>query len=134
LCRYYEWIDDKNHFEYVQRAWHEGVVTEKRYKEELIRFIMGWKLFERYCEAKNVKLIWGTWEHRDNGHYKRSAPFNNFIELPAREENHGPFRSFIEKTRPSGKLLKYDLNRRDGHHGVLIHEFWASIFLENILK
>ena len=135
LCRFYEWTEEgyDHGFKYVQRSWHDGLVTEGRYREELIRFLMGWKLFERYCESKNIKLIWGTWEHLDNWHYKNIGVFNHFVELPANENANetDAFKKLIQEKRPTGKMLKYDLRRRDNHHGVLVHEFWASIFLEN---
>ena len=50
--------------------------------------------------------------------------------FPLNESNE--IESFISKKRPDLKLEKYDLIRRDGHDGVLWHEYWAEKFLEKI--
>jgi hypothetical protein len=70
-------------------------------------------------------LVWGTWEPIDNYNFSRLNLFNNFVPLP--KENIVPI---IEKYRKNGKLAQFDLDKRDGHHGRLFHEYWADKMLE----
>jgi len=41
---------------------------------------------------------------------------------------------FIREKRPDGKIEKFDLNRRDGHAGTLVNEYWAAKFQKEIEK
>ena len=143
LCRFFEWREDKAAWFYVQRivgdvAWakDQGIdpifyqqATEKEYKKAVVDFKISWSLFEKYCELNNVRLLWGTWEYEDSNLYKNLIRSKSYIDL-----SYEGFMGHVSNSRPDGKLDKFDLSRRDGHAGVLQHEYWLSEFKKEISR
>lgn len=145
--RFFEWNEENNVWYYVQRypgkndfgdlekrelkptQLQERPITLKEQREKFIDFVITWKLFEQYCKSNNVKLIWATWEANDQSDLELVKTFESFFSI-----NFNEFPNFILNQRPSGKLNKHDLKRRDGHNGILWHEYWAKTFLEEIDK
>lgn len=141
LCRFFEWWDEKSAWVYVQRivgddAWakNQGIdsifyqqATEKEYKKAVVDFKISWNLFEKYCELNNVKLLWGTWEYEDSNLYKNLIRSKHYVDL-----SYDGFMDYVSNNRPDGKLDKFDLSRRDGHAGILQHEYWLSEFKKEI--
>lgn len=103
-------------------------VTEQspgEYKKNFIDFVTTWRLFEDFCETADIKLVWGTWEPIDNYNLTALNLFNNFIPLQKNDLS-----LIIEQYRKDGKVTERDLDKRDGHHGRLFHEYWADKMLE----
>jgi hypothetical protein len=61
----------------------------------------------------------------DNYNFSKLNLFNNFIPLPKQD-----LPNIIDQYRKNAKLEKFDLDKRDGHHGRLFHEYWADKMLE----
>jgi len=95
--------------------------TPEEYKKAFMDFVISWRLFEDFCLAANIKLIWGTWEYLDNHNFSKLDLFNNFVPLPREKimEN-------IDLYRKNANLDQFDLQKRDGHSGRLFHEYWAN--------
>lgn len=153
IGRFYLWSEERNNWVYVQRypvntdydaindwrkkhdseevpepsRFEEQKLSVKEHREKFLDFVIGWKLFSEYCKANNVKLVWSSWDYAESDNYSLMQS-NDFF--PLNESNE--IESFISKKRPDLKLEKYDLIRRDGHDGVLWHEYWAEKFLEKI--
>jgi hypothetical protein len=147
LGRFFEWDDETDSYRYVQRYPNGGGVSTDQLDEEkvpdfllierplskqehrkcFIDFSISWKLFEKYCESIGTKLLWGSWDYEENKNYKLANLTKNYIDLTDDE-----FVEFVTKQRPDGRLGEFDLSRRDGHAGILINEYWASKFYEEI--
>ena len=141
--RFWQWDSEDNRWWYVQRFPNGhglGVTVDSRKKyfaeiplsvEEhrklFIDFIAGWKVFEKLCKDNGVKLLWASWDQQENKNYLSSNFSKNYIHLSNEE-----FLEFIERERPDGKMQKHDMKRRDGHDGILFHEYWKLKFLERI--
>ena len=100
-------------------------LSDKEYKKMFIDFVISWRLFEDFCDAANIRLIWGTWEPIDDYNFAKLNLFNNFVPLPKTD-----LPKIIDKYRKGAKITPRDLEKRDGHHGRLFHEYWADTMLE----
>ena len=106
-----------------------GEQTPERYKKTFIDFVISWRLFEDFCTASGINLLWGTWKDVDNYNIDKLNLFNNFVPL-----YQDDLLSNIDKYRKDAKLNKLDMNKRDGHHGRLFHEYWANMMLQEATK
>jgi len=142
VSRIFEWDLERKTWWYVQKfpIWYDGEETAhrefaemhttlKEHQEHLINFIVSWKLFEHYCETNGVKLLWSSWDHEEGPNLTKFEQFNNYFDI-----NNKDWTTFIEQSRPDGKLLTGDLDRRDGHSGRLKHLFWLREFSNEIKK
>jgi len=80
---------------------------------------------EKYCELKNIKLLWTTWDNEDLLFYKNKK-FNNFlfvepsdIKLMSNNKN--------EKNDPF-----YNIGRDNAHPGLWYSDGLANIFLKEM--
>jgi hypothetical protein len=102
--------------------------SPEEYKKTFMDFAFGWRLFEDFCSVSEIKLVWGSWEPIDNYNFDKLKIFNNFVSLSEAETD---LPALVEKYRESMKLRSNDLEKRDGHHGRIFHEYWAdSMFIE----
>ena len=149
LGRFFEWDSSGESWVYVQRyptginatdderdareipysVFNEKPLTVSEHRRSFIDFIAQWKLFEQYCETNGVKLLWASWDYNENENYLLANQSKNYIPMAPNE-----LFEYIAKNRPDGKMNKHDIKRRDGHDGVLIHEFWESKFFAEIGK
>lgn len=106
-----------------------GIQTPEKYKKTFIDFVISWRLFEDFCAASGINLLWGTWKDVDNYNIDKLNLFNNFVPL----YDDDLFRN-IERYRKDALLGDKDINKRDGHHGRLFHEFWADRMLQEATK
>jgi hypothetical protein len=139
IGRRFFWNPNEEKWDYIQSDNEVGqknnndpnkLLTVKAHREYFINFCIGVKFFEEYCKEAGIKLYWTTWNDLENDNFALANCFQNLFLVNEKNE----FENFIEKNRPGLKLNKYDLNRRDGHHGVLYHQYWAEKFLEKIGK
>jgi hypothetical protein len=135
IPRFYIWEDTG--WTYVQRYpgkpqkntnKNPGVLKEKEltvedHRRSFIDFCMGWKLFEAYCKNNRVKLFWSTWDYDENKNIEKSGLFNSYVPL-----SFSGYEQYVEAVRPDLKFMPNDLSRRDGHSGILEHEYWAKEF------
>jgi len=100
------------------------ISDEKEYNEDFLKFLLGWKLFNKICKDNNVKLIFSTWDKLDSDNLNNLNMFENFFNMDIKN-NYG---TYVNKWYENNKKTKYDLRKRDGHNGVIIHNFWADSF------
>ena len=100
-------------------------VLEKEYNETFMFFITAWKLFNKICKDNNVKLVVGSWEDWDSKNINNLDMFDNFINLG---DSKNLMEKYVNTYYETNQKTKYDLRKRDGHHGRLIHNFWAEEF------
>jgi hypothetical protein len=147
LGRFFQWDHVNKRYIYVQRYPNGGVVSKEQededkvpnflfiekpltldeHRKSFVDFAIGWRLFEKYCASIGTKMLWASWDYTENENYRLANISKNYIDLSA--EN---LMSFIREKRPDGKMGKFDLNRRDGHSGILINEYWADAFNKEI--
>lgn len=142
IGRFWDWNMHKEKWFYVHRYpnsqglsidhndldfFAKKPLTVLEHRKLFIDFVAGWKLFERLCLEKNIKFLWASWDFMENENYLNANFSSNYIHL-----NNKEFMSFIKSLRPDGKIKQHDLERRDGHNGILFHEYWKHKFLEKI--
>jgi hypothetical protein len=147
--RFFEWNDSDNSYMYVQRYPNNNVESTEQsdpgkipsmtllekplslaeHRKCFVDFVIGWKLFEKYCESVGTKLLWGSWDYDENKNYRLANISKNYVDL-----SHEGLLSFIQSARPDGVLGKFDLSRRDGHAGILVNEYWQDAFLNEARK
>jgi hypothetical protein len=99
--------------------------STEEYRKMFIDFVISWKLFEEFCKEANIKLVWGTWEPIDDYNFNKLNIFKNFVSLPSYHITIN-----ISDYRENAKTTKKDFSKRDGHHGILFHEYWANTMLK----
>jgi hypothetical protein len=100
------------------------ISDEKEYNEDFLKFLLGWKLFNKICKDNNINLIFSTWDELDSDNLDNLNMFENFLNMDSKN-NCGPY---INKWYETNEKTKYDLRKRDGHNGIIIHNFWADSF------
>lgn len=109
----------------------ENTIDIDEHRKQFIEFAVGWKIFQGYCQTNNIKILYSTWENSENNnlilydnHLKNFYPIYHGAELE----------QFIEKKYPALKLPKNALQKRDGHKGDIVHEYWKECFIKEIEK
>jgi hypothetical protein len=128
VSRFYTWINDD--WQYIQKFFsiQDHDFSKEEHRKLWIDFVMGWKLFELYCESNNVKLIWSSWDYMENDNLEKTGKhFNGFFSIKDTD-----VLNYFKEARPDGKRLKYDVDRRDGHNGIIEHACYSKLFLNNI--
>lgn len=97
--------------------------TPKEYLEDFLLFIISWKMFNKICIDNNIKLFFSTWDKMDSLNLENLNAFNNFITM---NNDNRPL--FIKKYYEDHKFGPRDVKKRDGHSGVIQHNFWADTF------
>lgn len=100
-------------------------VLEKEYNETFMFFITAWKLFNKICKDNNVKLVFGSWEEWDTKNINNLDMFDNFINI---DNAKNLIEKYVNTYYETNQKTKYDLKKRDGHQGRLVHNFWAEEF------
>jgi hypothetical protein len=107
--------------ENLERA-HSGI---KEYNEDFVNFLIAWKMFNKICKDNDVKLFFSTWDPNDYKYFKHINLFDNFCFIRENEDE------YMKKYYLLNKPKKTDINKRDGHNGVLAHYSWAEHFYKN---
>jgi len=101
------------------------------HRKQFIEFGVGWKIFQSYCKANSIKILYSTWDNAENNnlilyddHLRNFFPIDKGVALE----------QFIEEKYPTLKLPKNALKKRDGHNGDVVHEYWKECFVKEIEK
>jgi hypothetical protein len=127
--------DSKSSYWKHEQLYPKGVYTneyknkntfseEKEYNEDFMKFLLSWKLFNKICKDNNVKLIFSTWDELDSDNLKNLNMFENFLDM----DTKNVCEPYINKWYETNKKTKHDLKKRDGHRGIILHNFWADSF------
>lgn len=132
IMRFYEWDNNKNSWGYRQK--HMGdELTKKEFDSKHLDILPHWvsamSIFIAYCESVGTKLIWTTWDNRENENIKNSHYFDSTYF----ETYFGTFEN-VQSVRPDGKFEKDDLNFRDGHPGKVQQILWFKSFKDELIK
>jgi hypothetical protein len=99
-------------------------IEEAEYKEQFIQFFTAWKLFDKICKDNKIKLIFATWDEQDSQNIRNIGMFNNFLDM----DTENLCEPYIKSYYQVHDKTVYDLKKRDGHSGILVHNFWAERF------
>lgn len=130
IVRYLEWDLIGKRWNQIQKyppsfnVDEAYIVKEKEHMEKFADFVISWKLFEEYCSAKGIHLVWTTWHDEEFKNFNR-CKFKNYFPISQQGLN-----SFMNNYYLNNKIGKFDLEKRDGHLGVLHHKYWAESFVK----
>lgn len=145
LGRFWDWHPKDNRWYYVQRYPVESVILPNKpaeptedffahrsisleeHRKIFIDFCAGWKLFEKFCESKNVKMLWASYDYTENYNHDLFSISQNYINLSSEA-----LAEFTFNARPHGNFKIDELHRRDGHSGTIEHDYWKSNFIEKL--
>lgn len=137
IGRNYFWDENLNAWNYNQKYTNfylNKTVHNKnilfdciKHKDYFIEFSVGWKIFEKYCNSHNIKLLFSTWEYEENNNLMFANQHKDFFPL----SNDG-MKKYLDKNYDNLKIDKKDLQKRDGHKGNIVHEYYKSEFLNEI--
>lgn len=131
IGRNFYWSEDSHSgWEYTQRyvnnenflkniSMHgEDSIPMDQQKNDLMDFMISWKVFEKYCDSKNINLLVSSWD---------LAELENICFM---RQNKSVFK--MNEEDASNFLIKnkktLSLEKRDGHKGRSFHEWWAYEF------
>jgi hypothetical protein len=86
------------------------------------------RFLESYCLSSNIKLIWSTWYEEEEDLFSFYG-FNNFFSLDMKNIESIIKDNFI-KYQDKTKSVYSNLNKIDGHKGLVFHKYWAEKFYE----
>lgn len=102
----------------------EDFATEpKEHLEDFIYFLISWKIFNDLCKQNNVKIIFSSWDSVDKENISKINMFDNFINIDSNS-----IKDYAKIYYKHNDIKKDDYQKRDGHSGRVIHNFWASEF------
>ena len=108
----------------------ENLFDIDEYKRQYMEFAIGWKILIAYCKSNNIKILYSTWSYEENDNFKKLDSQNKlFFTL-----SHQDCMKFILQRYPDLNVVKKMLKKRDGHLGDVVHEYWKSVFMEEIEK
>jgi len=106
----------------------ENLFDMNEYKKQYMEFAVGWKILIAYCKLNNIKILYSTWSYEENNNLEKfDHQSQMFIPLTDKESME-----FIIKSYPKLDNIKKMLNKRDGHRGNVVHEYWKSVFMREI--
>jgi len=153
ILRSYYWIEEEKRWMYTQqfpyateRKIQDKILLEAMKDDNPLKFLnispyptlyeerqafpiwaTAWNLFIEFCKAKNIKVVWTTWDDPTGNNIESSRIFEDtFFRIKEADQK------FIDKHRPDGNFLDWDLKARDGHPGYLTNLCWAEEFLNVI--
>lgn len=96
----------------------KSLISIEDQKNDLMDFMISWKVFEKYCDSKNINLLVSSWD---------LAELENICFMG---QNKSVFK--MNEEDASNFLIKnkktLSLEKRDGHKGRSFHEWWAYEF------
>lgn len=134
-----EFLDDAGnlagHWQYQQHYpiinKHQGedsrfFTTVKQYNEDFIAFLINWKTFNELCKSNNIKLFFATWANTDVENLLKINMFNNLVNVDTSPQ----LEKVVADYYKDHESQKYDIIKRDGHHGRISHNFWSEQFYQ----
>jgi len=104
--------------------------TPVEHLENFVQFLYVWKLFCEFCNQKNIRLIFSSWDIEDAINYKIADVFNDdYFALDTINIDE-----FLKEYYKNNQSHKNDIRKRDGHHGIAIHHYWAEQFYKRYLN
>jgi len=138
--RNYYWNTEEKSWSYLQKYVNEGwkkspheeknLFSPDEHKRQFMEFMVGWKMLINYCKSNNIKILYSTWDFRENN----NIGFWDRADKLFLATNPEDLLKLIETKYPDMNVPKNLLRKRDGHSGDIKHEYWKNVFIEAIEK
>lgn len=138
--RNYYWNTEEKSWSYLQKYVNEGwkksphkeknLFSPDEHKRQFMEFMVGWKMLINYCKSNNIKILYSTWDFRENN----NIGFWDMADKLFLTTNPEDLLKLIETKYPDMNVPKNILKKRDGHSGDIKHEYWKNVFIEAIEK
>lgn len=112
----------------TQKKFADITVSHQQYLENFVNFLYTWKIFVNFCKEKNIRLIFSTWDIIDNENLSKLNIFDEYFSTRTPD-----IYDFSKKYFENKDPLPEDYRKRDGHHGVMTHTFWAEKFYKEYI-
>ena len=129
LLRYFVWRDDNSGWDYSSR----GPDSKQLWKEHKVQFtnwVIGFKIFLKYCESIGTKVLWSTWDSQETDNITRTSGFSDtFFPIDSvsnQSIKDHDYYSLMERDDAG--------NARDGHDGYIQQYHWFNMFKREIEK
>lgn len=96
----------------------KSLISIEDQKNDLMDFMISWKVFEKYCDSKNINLLVSSWDLAELENICFMRQNKSVFKMNEEDANN-----FLIKNK---KTLS--LEKRDGHKGRSFHEWWAYEF------
>lgn len=132
IQRRYAFLNDEKIFTYnVELSTHDFSPTERdKHLTEFAAWAKIWNNFIKLCKVLNVKLIWGSWDNRDQSDIVQLEIFKeSFLELYNCNDA-----SELSEVLSDFKLEDKTIYARDNHPGPVSHYIWSNNFYDEVKK
>jgi hypothetical protein len=112
------------HQKYVDRekvsvfSNQKSLISIEDQKNDLMDFMISWKIFEKYCDSKNIKLLASSWDLAELENICFMGQNKSVFKM-----NEEDAENFFIKNKET-----LSLEKRDKHKGRSFHEWWALEF------
>jgi hypothetical protein len=129
LLRYYVWRDNNSGWNWTSNgADHKYLFKE--HKEQFTNWVIGFRIFLKYCESIGTKVLWSTWYFQETDNIIRTSLFSDTFFPIDRISNQS-----IKDNNYYSLMDRDDAgNARDGHDGYIQQYHWFNMFKEEIEK
>ena len=137
IGRNFYWDKENKRWKYSQKYVHRGsrhphaeedLFDLDEHKRQYMEFAVGWKMLIAYCKSNNIKILYSTWWYDENNNLAR-FDHQSKVFMPLGKKDAF---QFIFNLYPEMDVPKKLLEKRDGHSGSIIHEYWKTAFLKEI--
>lgn len=138
IGRNYYWNKEERSWSYLQKyvkeAWENpphketNLFDSNEHKKQFMEFAVGWKMLINYCKSNNIKILYSTWDTRENNNISLWDQQDKLFLINDTEN----LLKFIESKYPDMNVPKNLLSKRDGHSGDIKHEYWKNVFIKAI--
>lgn len=137
IGRNFYWDKENKRWGYSQKYVHRGsrhphaeenLFDLDEHKRQYMEFAVGWKMLIAYCKSNNIKILYSTWWYDENNNLAR-LDHQSKVFMPLSKKDAF---EFIHSVYPEMDVPKKLLEKRDGHSGSIIHEYWKTAFLKEI--
>jgi hypothetical protein len=111
------YVNNENYFQAISDGYIISISMDEQ-KNDLIDFMISWKIFEEYCDSKNIKLLVSSWDLMELENICLMGQNKSVFKM-----NKLDAENFFIKNKETLSLQK-----RDKHKGRSFHEWWAHEF------
>lgn len=113
--------------------------TIEEYKESFMNFVAGWNAFIFLCEQLGIKMLFSSWAFEDGNNIIKNKLFKDkyvsIINVTDYDKVNFEYKNtFIKNFIKNNAEKNFLLEKRDGHKGLAIHNFWADSFYNEYIK
>jgi hypothetical protein len=113
-----KYVNREKKLKFMPGEEHYSLISIDEQKNDLIDFMISWKVFEKYCDAKKIKLLVSSWDTIELENICLAGQNKSVFKM-----NEEDAKNFFMKRKDN-----LSLEKRDKHKGRSFHEWWAHEF------